>query len=114
MSKKEIIQKYFNNEPLSPLDWIQHPIICRNIKNSRNDQFIEHVKKKLDKLKDKSLLTRQESADLLNISLRQIDKLKADGEIRYVEIKRSVRFRKKDLVNFIKKNTIVSDPFNLR
>jgi excisionase family DNA binding protein len=47
------------------------------------------------------LLTRQEAADALAISLRALDRLLGGGDLRSVRIGRSVRLDRRDLAEFL-------------
>lgn len=49
-----------------------------------------------------ALLTRDEVADILSISLRHLDTLVASGEITPVRIGRAVRFRPETVKGFIR------------
>ena len=56
------------------------------------------------------LLTRQEAATFLRISLRKLDALAAQGEIRYARLGNAQRCRvvyeKEELERFIKRKTV--------
>jgi excisionase family DNA binding protein len=53
-----------------------------------------------------ALLTREEAAEFLSISTRQVWNLQKDGMIPHVRICKSVRFRVSDLEAFIESRTI--------
>lgn len=53
----------------------------------------------------KRLLTREEAAELMSISVRQLANLMARGEISVVRIGKSVRFRPEHINEFVARNT---------
>jgi len=55
-----------------------------------------------------TILTKNEVAKYLQISERQIDYLRQAGELPYVKIGRSVRFRLEDVEEFLKRRLTVS------
>lgn len=62
---------------------------------------------------DALLLTRQEAAALLCISVRALDRLKAEERIAWVAVGRSVRFRPEALAAWAKaneRNGVASQP----
>jgi excisionase family DNA binding protein len=50
------------------------------------------------------LLTRQEAAERLRISVRTLDTLRAAGELRAVKVKRRVRFHPDALDAYVRRN----------
>jgi excisionase family DNA binding protein len=54
------------------------------------------------------LMKKDKVAQLLQISVRQVDYLCQARELTYVKIKRSVRFRAEDVEDFLKKRLTVS------
>lgn len=59
-----------------------------------------------DALPSNKLLSRPEAARFLGISTRQIGNLIAAGAISHVRIGRSVRFRVRDLEEFVESRTV--------
>jgi excisionase family DNA binding protein len=49
------------------------------------------------------LLTREEAADRLSISVRKLDRLREAGEIQAVQIDRAVRYHPKTLDRFVRR-----------
>lgn len=52
-----------------------------------------------------ALLTREEAADRLSISVRKLDELEEAGEIQSVRIDRSVRYHPETLDRFVRRRT---------
>jgi excisionase family DNA binding protein len=55
-----------------------------------------------------SVLTRQEAAQALKVSLRQLDRLIADGELRAFRVGTSVRIRQQDLEDFMRSGETIT------
>jgi len=51
------------------------------------------------------LLTREEAADVLGISVRKLDELRAEGGLQAIEIGRSVRYHPDTLDRFMRRRT---------
>jgi len=56
------------------------------------------------------LLNRSEAAEILNVSLRNLDERTARGEIRVVRVGRSVRYKRESLEDFIEANETAVKP----
>lgn len=54
---------------------------------------------------DVQLYTKDEAADILNISVRKLDDLRSKGKLRWVPIGTAVRIRSDDLEEFIEDHT---------
>ena len=54
------------------------------------------------------LLTRPEAARILGCSTRQIQNFQAQGDLPYVKIRGSIRFKERDLEDFIEARTVRS------
>jgi excisionase family DNA binding protein len=52
-----------------------------------------------------ALLTREEAADRLQISVRKLDRLREAGKIQAVQIDRAVRYHPKTLDRFVRRRT---------
>jgi excisionase family DNA binding protein len=52
------------------------------------------------------LLTKREAADILNVSERTLDRLRATGQIRVVRVRGAVRLSTAEIEKFIAKQTI--------
>jgi excisionase family DNA binding protein len=52
-----------------------------------------------------ALLTREEAADRLQISVRKLDRLREAGRIQAVQIDRAVRYHPKTLDRFVRRRT---------
>jgi excisionase family DNA binding protein len=55
------------------------------------------------------LLTREEAADVLNVSVRKLDALEEAGKIQAIRIGRSVRYHPEVLDRFIRRQVEGSD-----
>ena len=55
-----------------------------------------------------TMLDKKDVAKLLKISERKIDYLRQNGELLWVKMGRSVRFRLEDVQDFVKKQLVVS------
>ena len=53
------------------------------------------------------VMNKQEVADSLKISVRQVDYLRKNGKLPYVQIGRSVRFRWEDVERFLRERLVV-------
>lgn len=51
-----------------------------------------------------ALLTREEAADYLSVSISTLWRLRDDGDLPYVKIKGKILFRREDLDSFITAN----------
>ena len=51
------------------------------------------------------LLTREETAQALRLSVRKVDQLTKEGELPSVRIDRAVRYLEADLLTFIRRKT---------
>lgn len=58
---------------------------------------------------DSPYLSRPAVAELLNVSTRTLDRLKAAGEIGYVRVRGQIRFTLLDVVRYVAKNEVVAD-----
>ena len=52
------------------------------------------------------LLTREEAAQFLRISLRKLDDLASKGKIQYAKLDGRVLYREQDLVEYIERNLV--------
>jgi len=68
-------------------------------------RLLVQIKERLDEMKPgpPSLLTRQEAADVLGISVRKLDSLEEAGEIQAIRIGRSVRYHPDVLDRFMRR-----------
>ena len=53
------------------------------------------------------VLSKKEVADSLQISVRQVDYLRKEGKLPYVQIERSIRFRTEDIERFLVERVVV-------
>ena len=68
----------------------------------------DQLEEKIDRLRAERdpdrLLTREEAAERLQVSVRTIDTLRAAGEIQAVKVKRRVRFHPDALDAYVRRN----------
>ena len=51
------------------------------------------------------MLTKQEAADRLRVSVRSLDRLRSTGHIRAVQVRGAVRIAEAEIEKFVTKNT---------
>jgi len=70
-------------------------------------RLLVQIKERLDDLKPgpPSLLTREEAADVLGISVRKLDELAEAGRLKPTKIDRAVRYHPKTLERFVRRCT---------
>lgn len=52
-----------------------------------------------------NLLTRQQVAELLFVSVRTIDRFKCSGDLPYIQVGKQLRFRLEDVERFLELHT---------
>jgi excisionase family DNA binding protein len=57
-------------------------------------------------LSEKKLLNKKEAANILNISVVTVDRLRKEGKLRYRQIGNCIRFSLNDIEDFIEKSKI--------
>jgi len=67
------------------------------------DRMISLLESLVDRSDTERLLTREEAADVLNVSVRKLDALEEAGEIQAIRIGRSVRYHPDVLDRFIRR-----------
>jgi excisionase family DNA binding protein len=67
------------------------------------DRMISLLESLVDRSDTTRLLTRDEAADVLNVSVRKLDALEEAGEIQAIRIGRSVRYHPDVLDRFIRR-----------
>jgi excisionase family DNA binding protein len=67
------------------------------------DRMITLLESLVDRSDTERLLTRDEAADVLNVSVRKLDALEEAGEIQAIRIGRSVRYHPEVLDRFIRR-----------
>ena len=69
---------------------------------------LDALNEKIDALRaerdPERLLTREEAAERLRVSVRTLDTLRAAGEIRAVKVKRRVRFHPEAVESYVRRN----------
>jgi excisionase family DNA binding protein len=51
------------------------------------------------------LMTKEEVAELLRVNPRTVERWAKDGELPAVKLKRTVRFHRRDVVDFLRRRT---------
>lgn len=95
----DVMSNNSNAPPVDPPEDAPH--------RSRILERLDALSEKIDTLRKERdperLLTREEAADRLRISVRTLDTLRAAGEIRAVKVKRRVRFHPDALESYIRR-----------
>lgn len=73
------------------------------------NKVISLLEQLVDRSDTERLLTREEAADVLNVSVRKLDALEEAGEIQAIRIGRSVRYHPEVLDRFIRRQVEEAD-----